>query len=386
MSSPAPIASSSRGEKAAPQEVPLVNSLDEAQGMKSSENNEHKQIWYLMGAYALSNYLIRAALGFVAVAVQEELTNTTMNSFNRGNRTTQKQHTTTERRELKVVILSSFFMGYFMNNICAGLIASKFGGQLTLKVACCAWSTMTFVIPYVFDLSSTTSLYISLNLLLLGISCAPVFPASQVVFSEYTNTKNRSVALGIRGAGANIGALVSTLASPYLISIIGWRSTLKLYGSFGILFVIFGEYTQRIHGSREKGRRYNLVPTNESSAEELDCDKTEQGTLSNPPPSYQMYMKILSSTPLQAGYFCHFALNLTNYTVLSYMPTYFVDVLKVKLNFTGRYLVFSTFAAILGNICSGRLIEYILKKQIFTLLQTRRNGAVFVLISMALGK
>ena len=359
--------------------------------MRPPENNKHKQIWYLMGAYALSNYLIRATLGFVAVAIQEELTNTTHGvTRNKTTQVGQSGQPISEHRELKAIILSSFFMGYFMNNICAGLIASKFGGQFTLKVACCAWSTMTFIIPYVFDFSYTTSFYVSFNLLFLGISCAPVFPASQVVFSECTTAENRATALGIRGAGANIGALVSTLASPFLISIMGWRSTLKLYGSLGIVFVGVGEYIQM--GETMcccfKSKGYELVPASESSAEHSNRDKLENRHLSKSSQriSYETYMKILSSKSLQSGYLCHVALNFTNYTVLSYMPTYFVDVLKVKLSSTGQYLVFSTLAAILGNILSSRLIRYILQKRLFTLLETRRSGAFIVLVSMALGK
>ena len=275
--------------------------------MGGAESYKHRQVWYLMGAYALSNYLIRATLGFVAVAIQEELTNTTTH-VNKATQVGQNGHPTSERRGLKAIILSSFFMGYFMNNICAGLIASKFGGQLTLKVACCAWSTMTFIIPYVFDFSYTTSFYISFNLLFLGISCAPVFPASQVVFSKYTNAENRATALGIRGAGANIGALVSTLASPFLISIMGWRSTLKLYGSLGIVFVGVGEYIQMCEGIRYcfKSKGYELVPASEYSAENSKCDQIENRPLSKSSQriSYETYMKVLSSKSLQSGYLC----------------------------------------------------------------------------------
>ena len=95
---------------------------------------------------------------------------------------------------------------------------------------------------YVFDMSYETTFYLFVNLLFLGISCAPVFPASQVVLSRYTNTANRSIAMSIRSAGASIGAMVGTFLSPYFIYTIGWKNMLKLYGSFGLIVIAISFY------------------------------------------------------------------------------------------------------------------------------------------------
>ena len=123
-------------------------------------------------------------------------------------------------------------------------------------------------------MSYETTFYLFVNLLFLGISCAPVFPASQVVLSRYTNTANRSIAMSIRSAGASIGAMVGTFLSPYFIYTIGWKNMLKLYGSFGLIVIAISfYYIQEEKKEDNNNNDYNNDGVNKKEEKEVLWNK-----------------------------------------------------------------------------------------------------------------
>ncbi len=364
-----------------PKNNEIINPLLEKDTISSSNN--YYAIWYVVGAYAFSNYLVRVTIGFVAVAMENDLKNISVSYSNKTYDNNVNRNENVNNR--KAIILSSFFIGYFINNIFGGLLASKFGGFFVLSIACFAWSFTTAIIPYVFDMSYETTFYLFVNLLFLGISCAPVFPASQVVLSRYTNTANRSIAMSIRSAGASIGAMVGTFLSPYFIYTIGWKNMLKLYGSFGLIVIAISfYYIQEEKKEDNNNNDYNNDGVNKKEEKEDGSKKdTVEQIHSNNTITKETYVQLLRNKSLQSAYICHIAINLTNYTILSYMPTYFVDVLKIELTSTGIYILPSRFAAIAGPVLSGLLVKYILKMNLLSLLSTRKNGAIIVMLSVA---
>ena len=60
-----------------------------------------------------------------------------------------------------------------------------------------------------------------------------------------------------------------------------------------------------------------------------------------------------------------------------------IQKLKIELSSTGIYILPSRFAAIAGPVLSGLLVKYILKMNLLSLLSTRKNGAIIVMLSVA---
>ena len=54
-----------------PKNNEIINPLLEKDTISSSNN--YYAIWYVVGAYAFSNYLVRVTIGFVAVAMENDL-------------------------------------------------------------------------------------------------------------------------------------------------------------------------------------------------------------------------------------------------------------------------------------------------------------------------
>lgn len=141
--------------------------------------------------------------------------------------------------------------------------------------------------------------------------------------------------------------------------------------------------------AEEEGGESHMVDTESTNAEELllheeKDDKLKTYFLRRFLDESAEY-KILCESSVLSAFFTHMAANLANYTLLSYMPTYFVDVLHLNLADTAPYIVPSRFSMLLGVVISGQVSKYVLNNQLFTLTETRRDGSCICMLGTALG-
>jgi MFS transporter, ACS family, solute carrier family 17 (sodium-dependent inorganic phosphate cotransporter), other len=348
------------------------------------------EMWGLIGLFGFSNYLLRTVLGYIAVSMDHE----TPGGSGDNNR--------------KAIILSTFFVGYASNNVLAGVAASRFGGMTVLHVACAGWSVCAMMIPTVFDMSEGSASSVGLVMLLLGICCAPMFPASQAVLSFFSTPATISLGASLRAAGTHTGSIVATFATPLLLSAVGWRALLQLYGALGLVIVttslLFGPAGGNQTQRKKRKNQRSAAPQEESEVDVIaDQEAAEELLLEehasfSAPPSASVSVsallsqfiddsaeyKLLSHSSAQSAFCTHMACNLANFTLLSYMPTYFVDVLQLDLADTAPYLAPSRFSMLLGVVLSGYVSKYVLNHQLLSLTQTRRDGACICLVCTAL--
>jgi MFS transporter, ACS family, hexuronate transporter len=72
----------------------------------------------------------------------------------------------------------------------------------------------------------------------LGLGEAGVFPASIKAVAEWFPKKERALATGIFNSGTNIGALVTPLILPIVVSAWGWRWAFVITGGAGFLWLV----------------------------------------------------------------------------------------------------------------------------------------------------
>lgn len=359
------------------------------------------EMWGIIGLFGVSNYLLRTVLGYIAVAMDHE----NPNVEDHGNH--------------KAIILASFFVGYAANNILAGVAASRFGGMSVLNVACIGWSSCAMLIPTAFDISGGSSQAVGFVMFLLGICCAPMFPASQTVLSYFSTPNTISIGTAIRAAGAHGGSIIATIATPILMAGMDWRSVLQMYGALGLVITIASivlapkganklkrPVTSALDKSMDSSLTENdaliLSGSNTSnqmkrstSRQKLGVDGIEANVDDNHDEDFEnvdkdaavenafdwvSICKIVSDSSYQSAVGTHMAMNLSHYTLLSYMPTYFVDVLHLNLSDTAPYLAPSRFVMLIGVVIGGYLSKYVLNNKVFTLTQTRRGGACICLL------
>lgn len=74
---------------------------------------------------------------------------------------------------------------------------------------------------------------------MLGIGEAGNFPAAIKVTAEWFPRKERSFATGIFNSGANIGAIITPLVTPWIVVNWGWQWAFYLIGGISIIWVPF---------------------------------------------------------------------------------------------------------------------------------------------------
>jgi hypothetical protein len=128
---------------------------------------------------------------------------------------------------VKASLLSAFFWGYFCFNILGAVASAKLGGGAVVGGAAICWSFFFLAVPLAteggFPLLWTC-------LLSFGITEAPILAASSQVIATSTPPNERGLVIALRGMSLRIGQALSTLTTPFLCVMLGWRSVFQLFG------------------------------------------------------------------------------------------------------------------------------------------------------------
>ena len=72
----------------------------------------------------------------------------------------------------------------------------------------------------------------------LGLGEAGSFPAAVKTVAEWFPRRERALAVGIFNAGANVGAMITPLLVPWIVSAWGWRAAFVVTGAMGLLWLL----------------------------------------------------------------------------------------------------------------------------------------------------
>ncbi len=137
-------------------------------------------------------------------------------------------------------ILTSFFTGFYaFMTVIAGWVIDKIGTKLGLAMSLIVWSISgilnAFVGTAVWAHAAIRSLF--------AIGEAGNFPASIKTVAEWFPKKERALATGIFNSGSNIGAMISALIVPFILTTFGsehgWKWAFIITGAIGFIWLIF---------------------------------------------------------------------------------------------------------------------------------------------------
>ncbi|XP_071482719.1 sialin-like [Diadema antillarum] len=252
-------------------------------------------------------------------------------------------------------ILSAFAYGYISSQIIGGKAAQRFGGKLTLGVAVAVWSFSTFITPVVGG--SFTVLVMSR--MILGFAEGFCLPTIFHIFAHNVHPDERSTSFGYLVALGSVGQTVAALICPRL----SWAMMFYTFGAIGLMWVVIWVMFYP-KDSPDNDPEMLLMP-------KVDTTNSVYWT------SY------ISHRPLWAMYIAHFAMNWSNYIVLSWLPTYLQRHLganKQDVSFTALpYLMNSLF-----GVAAGHYADYLITKKHWTVLSVRRIMTCIGLLGPAL--
>ncbi|XP_041475310.1 sialin-like [Lytechinus variegatus] len=252
-------------------------------------------------------------------------------------------------------ILSAFAYGYISSQIIGGKAAQKFGGKLTLGVAVAVWSLSTFLTPVIGG--SFTVLVMSR--MILGFAEGFCLPTIFHIFAHNVHTDERSKSFGYLVALGSMGQTVAAVICPRL----SWSMMFYVFGAIGLVWVLIWIM-------------FYPKDTPDDDPQMLLLPKVDTT-------NSVYWMSYISHRSLWAIYIAHFAMNWSNYIVLSWLPTYLQRHLganKQDVSFTALPYVMNS----LVGVAAGHYADYLISQKHWTTLSVRRLMTSIGLLGPAL--
>ncbi len=141
----------------------------------------------------------------------------------------QKQQT----KELLALITIFFMIAYGISQLVSGKIYDKIGTRKGFTLSAIVWGSADALASLSSGLKSLTFFR-----MMLGLGEAGPWPGTTKSNAEWFPQKERALAQGIFGAAASAGSVIAPILIPLLFLAFGWRTTLVVVGSLGVIWVI----------------------------------------------------------------------------------------------------------------------------------------------------
>lgn len=248
---------------------------------------------------------------------------------------------------LQGYILSSFFYGYIITQLPAAFLTTKYGGRWFFGAGIGICSFLSLLMPAATYLGA--GYLISLRVL-QGLTQGFIFPAMHCLWSKWSPPYERSSLATFAFSGSYIGSLVSLSLSGLIAEHINWQAIFYLFGTFGLLWSILWFIF-----IFESPAEHTKIRIEERLFIESSLVKTN--IIDNKIP----WKLILTSAPVWAIVFAHFAENWGFYTFLTEMPTFLSNTINYKIDKAGFISSMPYLLMAILLYASGYLSDYILK-------------------------
>lgn len=252
--------------------------------------------------------------------------------------------------ETQGLILSSFFWGYVVNSIPGGLLAERWGVKYVLGCSVFVSSSGTLITPLVSRTFGSWGL-ICLRIF-IGLGQGTVYPALNVLLSNWSSVNERGRLGAIVFAGAYVGNFLSMAVSGLIIAYVGWTGVFYIFGGIGIIWLIIWmilyHNTPLEHPFIKEEERTHITTTS---------GKTHHKDLPETP-----WIPILRSVPLWGLVIAQVGHDWGLFTMITDLPEYMKRVLHVPVEENGAISGLPYLGMWLFSIICGWVVDLLIVK------------------------
>ncbi|MED6169146.1 Sodium-dependent phosphate transport protein 1, chloroplastic [Stylosanthes scabra] len=245
------------------------------------------------------------------------------------------------------LIQSSFFWGYLLTQIAGGIWADTVGGKQVLGFGVVWWSVATVLTPVAAKLGLP---FLLVARAFMGVGEGVAMPAMNNILSKWVPVAERSRSLALVYSGMYLGSVTGLAFSPFLIHQFGWPSVFYSFGSLGTVWFsvwLSKAYSSPLEDPELLPEEKKLITANSVSKEPI---KTIPWGL------------ILSKPPVWALIVSHFCHNWGTFILLTWMPTYYNQVLKFNLTESGLFCVLPWLTMAVSANVGGWIADTLVSK------------------------
>lgn len=274
------------------------------------------------------------------------------------------------------MILSSFFWGYVLTQLPAGILAERIGGKSTLGFGVILPTIGTLLTPYAARQGGPPGL-IAIRFI-MGLGQGFIYPSLNALLAKWAPLEERGRLGSLVFAGANFGNIVSMSLSGMVLSLSegDWALLFYLYGCFGLVW--FCVWLVKGHSSPETHKGLS-----EQEKNYLSEYFTQLHIHQKLPPT--PWKHIMTSVPLWGLIIAQIGHDWGLFTIITDLPKYMKTVMHFSIAQTGLRSALPYLAMWIVAILSGILVDWLLSKKVFSVTSTRKIFTTIASVGPALG-
>jgi MFS transporter, ACS family, hexuronate transporter len=254
----------------------------------------------------------------------------------------------------------TFKVFYAIGLLMAGGLIDKLGTKIGYGLSVFLWSLAGVATALV---NTVTGFQIVRGA--LGLAEAGNFPAAIKTVAEWFPKKERALATGIFNSGANIGAIVTPLTVPFIITQWGWQWAFIITGSLGFIWLIFWFIIFEIP------RKHKTISPLEIMHIESDFEE-EKGSLADDEQPELSWFQLLKFRQTWAFAIGKFLTDPIWWFYLFWLPDFFESTYHLKITAASWPVALVYILSIAGSIAGGWLPLYLIQDKNWEVRKARK--------------
>ncbi|XP_063425395.1 sialin-like isoform X2 [Mytilus trossulus] len=267
--------------------------------------------------------------------------------------------------EIQGYVLGGFYWGYLITQMPAGWIATRYGGKMVTGLSMFVSLIFTLLTPFA---ARTSFIFAVIVRIVIGLSTGAVFPAMHSLLGNWVPPSERSKFTAMTYSGTQLGIVVTFALGSLMCAhgfAGGWPSIFYVCGITSFIWLIlwmwFVSDTPAEHKRISREEKEYIMGLLADSTHD-----TKKKELQVP------WLEIAKSMPNYAIVVSNITCDWGLYTLLTYIPTYMNDVLKLDITTNGLFssLPYIVFWATV--FCGGWLADFFRSRKLMSTTNTRK--------------
>jgi MFS transporter, ACS family, glucarate transporter len=265
------------------------------------------------------------------------------------------------------LVFGAFAFGYAVFMVPCGLMADRWGPRKSLALSVFFWSLFTLCTGLATGIVSLVAIRF-----LFGLAEAGVFPQATRALHNWTQPRERGLALGLLNMGSRLGAAFGLVLSPISVERLGWRQSFVGLGIVGAIWAAIWFYWFRDYpaGDSNVSAANSVVNINEHTRPVADKKFPAWAFLS----SRNFYLIIYQ----------YFASQFTFFICLSWLLPFAKTRYGITASEAGMYSSIPLYCGALAMWGGGAAVDHIYKTSRWKLSRTLPPIAGFALATAAM--
>ncbi|KAI4456292.1 solute carrier family 17 [Holotrichia oblita] len=269
-------------------------------------------------------------------------------------------------------ILSSFFWGYFIPQVAAGLLAEKYGPKWFLVATMALSSISAFLIPLMTHYSPW---YVIVCRIVDGFCQGFFYPCIQYLLSKWVPVNERSRMGAFVYAGGPLGTVIAMPVTGWIsASCMGWPSAFYLYAILGVLWMI----GWILWGSNDASQHKTISESERMYIQKSTGHSSEDKKYSTP------WKHMFTSLPVWALIVGYSGQYWGYSTMMTQIPTYMNGVLRFDIQSNGLLSAAPYLTLWLTSFFFSFMADFLFNRKMLSMTNTRKLATAIGLIGPAI--